>query len=349
MQTSSPTESFGRFSARVASTVDAALRGWLDRRIARAAALHGDVGAVAGAIADLTLRGGKRLRPILTAVAYEAFAPGESFERIAPSLVALELLQSYLLTHDDWMDGDALRRGGASVHTALAERFGTAEAGAHAGILAGDLASAYATEALLETDVPPPALVEALREFAEMHHRVVLGQTLDVRSVCRESSEIERMHDLKTGSYTVRGPLRLGAALAGAPAAAREKLDAFAAPLGVAFQLSDDLLGAFGDERLTGKPAGSDFREGKRTAVVAALEAEGAAWAKRLQGAPALSAGDLGRLIEDAKRSGVRARVEARIDALEGAATAAVDALAVSEVGRHRLRAAAQVLIRREH
>jgi geranylgeranyl diphosphate synthase type I len=98
---------------------------------------------------------------------------------------------------------------------------------------------------------------------------VVVGQQLDVLG---RAEDVEAMHALKTGSYTVRGPLLLGATLAGAPAATLRALERFSAPLGVAFQLRDDLLGAFGTERETGKPLGGDLRTGKRTAVLAEAE-----------------------------------------------------------------------------
>ena len=99
---------------------------------------------------------------------------------------------------------------------------------------------------------------------AEFQREVFFGQHLDLVA----HRNVERMYDLKTGSYTVRGPLRLGAILAGARASELEALDRIAAPLGVAFQLRDELLGAFGDPSATGKPAGNDVRAGKFTVLI---------------------------------------------------------------------------------
>ncbi len=99
-----------------------------------------------------------------------------------------------------------------------------------------------------------------------MHEDVVVGQQIDMLG---RAEDVEAMHALKTGSYTVRGPLSLGATLAGAPAEAGAALERFAAPLGIAFQLRDDLLGTFGATAETGKPVGNDLRAGKRTAVLA--------------------------------------------------------------------------------
>jgi geranylgeranyl diphosphate synthase, type I len=340
--------SFRPFTEKVKAHVDAALNDWLETRIRRANAYHEEVAAHATAIFDLAIRGGKRLRPALCAASYLAFGGMGGFERIGPALVSLELLQVYLLVHDDWMDGDAVRRGGPSTHAALGRRFGSEHAGAVAAILAGDLAAAYSIEALGECDVDAASLSAAMRELGEMQHRVVLGQILDVRGVCRGSDEVERMHDLKTGSYTVRGPLRLGAALAGAGGGARAGLESFAAPLGIAFQLRDDLLGLFGDPARTGKPRGSDLREGKRTAVVAAL-APVSDWAARLAAAPDMSDGELAALVDAVEKSGARQRVEARIEVLVRAAESALAELPVTDEGRKLLGGAVMTLTRREH
>jgi geranylgeranyl diphosphate synthase type I len=339
---------FRLFAEDVKAHVDRKAAQWLEARIARADRCHEEVGAHAQAIAGLAVRGGKRLRPVLAAAAYRAFGGGgATLEPITPALVALELLQTYLLVHDDWMDGDELRRGGPTVHAALAMRFGSSQAGAVAAILAGDLASAYATESLAEANVAAPALVEAFRELAEMHHRVVLGQTMDVRGVCRSSDDVERMHDLKTGSYTVRGPLRLGAALAGADTSARAALDGFATPVGIAFQLRDDLLGIFGNPAVTGKPRGSDLREGKRTAVTAALATD-AAFARRFEAAKSCSSAELEELVKAIEATDVRARVEARIDVLAHSSARALEDLPVNDSGRELLRGAVDVLARRD-
>src|SRR5262249_26685166 len=145
-------------------------------------------------------------------------------------------------------------------------------AGDAAAILAGDHASALAQQALFAVPRPAERVLEAARLFACIQEDVILGQLLDLRGA--SGSSVEAMHDLKPGSYTVRGPLCLGAVLAGAPESVQEGLVRFAAPLGVAFQLRDDLLGTFGDPRETGKPAGNDVRCGKHTALVAELRGD---------------------------------------------------------------------------
>ncbi len=218
-------------------------------------------------VRDLTMRGGKRLRPIVTAVAYRAASgdpdPGPTFEVGA----SLELLQSYLLIHDDWMDEDDERRGGPAVHFAFAKKHGNAHLGASLGVLAGDLASTFSWELFLRSELPNGRRDEALGLFVDIQKEVFAGQQLDLMA----DQDVERMHHLKTGSYTTRGPAELGGLLADAPENALESLRSWSLPLGVAFQLRDDLLGTFGNVQQTGKP-GDDLRHGKHNAVVAAFQ-----------------------------------------------------------------------------
>jgi geranylgeranyl diphosphate synthase type I len=248
------------------------------------------------------------------AAAYEACSGEGGGARGAAAGAALEMVQAYLLTHDDWMDGDDVRRGGPSVPAALRDAFGDERLGAAAAVLVGDLAAGVAQTLLLEVEVAPVRQVEAARVFARMQEDVVFGQALDLLEA---SSDVETKHDLKTGSYTVRGPLALGAALAGAGAAERDALDRYARPLGVAFQLRDDLLGVFGDPAQTGKPRGSDLRQGKRTALIAAVEGDrvAAVLLPRVLGVADAPDEEIKALVERIVESGAKETVEARIDA----------------------------------
>lgn len=306
------TEAFLQFSSELRDVLEAELRRILDERSAWASELGDDVVTMVAAVRSLALRGGKRVRAALIGAALEGF--GVCWRDAVPALVAIELLQTYFLIHDDWMDDDDVRRGGPSVHAMLRTDFGSPRAGDVSAILAGDFAAALATDILSTTHVPPARLVEALRLFARMQCEVIAGQLLDVRA----SGTVETMHDLKTGSYTVRGPLAIGAILAGASPHHRAALDALARPLGVAFQLRDDLLGTFGDPKALGKPVGGDLRQGKRTAVVAALDGDEAAkeLLARVHGRKDASQEDVDVLLDHIERSGARARVEARLAAL---------------------------------
>ena len=257
---------FAALIAAVRPAIEERLAALWDERLVALRRHGAEVTAMASAARDLTLRGGKRYRAALLAAAYAGAAPGASLEPALQAGVALELLQTYLLIQDDWMDGDLTRRGGPTVHAALAERLGGAHLGAASAMLASDLSWNLAVSVVSAIDLPPSRVLATLRELVRVHEDVIVGQQIDMLG---RAEDVEAMHALKTGSYTVRGPLALGATLAGAAAEAGAALDRFAAPLGVAFQLRDDLLGTFGATAETGKPVGNDLRAGKRTAVLA--------------------------------------------------------------------------------
>jgi geranylgeranyl diphosphate synthase type I len=178
-----------------------------------------------------------------------------------------------------------------------------------------------------------------------MQEDVVFGQLLDIRGAARSMADVEAMHALKTGSYTVRGPLLMGACLAEASSAQRDGLGRFAAPLGVAFQLRDDLLGAFGDSSVTGKPVGNDFRQGKRTALIAELAADADALVERVLGRADASSADIEALLVRLVESGARARVERRLADLVDEAAAGLDGIEFTSRGRTLLRGAASLLV----
>lgn len=217
-------------------------------------------------VRDLTMRGGKRLRPVVTAAAHRAASGRDDPRATIEAGAALELLQTYLLIHDDWMDQDRERRGGPAVHYAFERKHGGEHLGASLGILAGDLASTFSWELLLRSRFPDGRRDEGLSLFVEVQKEVFAGQQLDLMT----DPNVELMHDLKTGSYTTRGPAELGGILADADDECMKALRGWSAPLGIAFQLRDDLLSTFGSVHETGKP-GDDLRHGKHNAVVAAF------------------------------------------------------------------------------
>jgi geranylgeranyl diphosphate synthase, type I len=342
-------QEFAQFVARVRDGVESRLGPWLDARVSEARARGADVGVVADGVRQLTLRGGKRLRAALLAAAFEACGGEGGAEAVAPVGFALELFQTYLLAHDDLMDGDDVRRGGPSLPALMRARFGVERMSAMS-ILAGDLAGAWAQRALFEANLPADRLLRASREFAVVHEDVVSGQVLDVRSAACDSREVEAMHALKTASYSVRGPVVMGAELAGARDDQRAALAAFAEPLGVAFQLRDDILGTFGDEAAMGKPAGNDLREGKRTAlVVEALRdpraAEGLA---RVLGRRDATDEDVRKAVALIEACGARGRIEARIAELTNHSRAALERCALAPSGRALLECAIGALTERQ-
>jgi geranylgeranyl diphosphate synthase type I len=213
--------------------------------------------------------------------------------------------------------------------------------------LAGDYAAAIALEALLSVPCEGGRIARAAREFARAAREVVVGQLLDIHGA--PAASIERTHLLKTASYTVQAPLAIGARLAGADDAACRDLEAFAGPLGVAFQLRDDLLGTFGDPSSTGKPARSDLRRGKHTALVAEVADDPRAAALfHAIGLPGATDEDVEALAAYLVSSGARARVEARIEVLLDRATRTLDTPSIPEAVRRPLLGAVLTLGHRE-
>jgi geranylgeranyl diphosphate synthase type I len=196
-------------------------------------------------------------------------------------------------------------------------------------ILAGDLAYSYAWQLFLEAPCPDHRRRAAEREFLATQQKVFLGQHLDVLG----SKDIWRMQDLKTASYTARGPLRIGGLVAGASAEILDALDRFGTAIGVAFQLRDDLLGTFGNPATTGKPAGNDLRRGKRTALLREAERmlrpDQRAHVDAVFGSRYATDAELSVAIEALTVCGARRSVENRIDELRTEATAVLEEGAV--------------------
>jgi geranylgeranyl diphosphate synthase type I len=335
------------FFAAVRARVDARLREVLDECEAFTRDVAPDAIGIVEATRDLTFRGGKRLRPAMLAAAVACVDPSAYPDAVTDLGAALELLQTYLLVHDDWMDDDPVRRGAPSVHVALSARYGDRHIGASAAILAGDLMGTLVHDLVARIELPPARRRAALKAFTRMEHEVILGQCLDVT----HSPDTDRVHHLKTGSYTVRGPLVLGLEVAGGGEPARRSLDAYGTPLGVAFQLRDDVLGAFGTEAETGKPVGGDFREGKHTALVqhalGHLGTAGSAELGSLLGRRDADERDVMRVRSLIEASGAREHVEARIRALHEQAIAALHTDVLRPEGRELLTAFAALMTER--
>lgn len=336
---------FPAWLRRVRRAVDQRLAVLWDQEIASLRAHGDDVVAMASAARDLTMRGGKRYRPALLAAAYAGVAPDAPLEPAYQAGLALELLQSYLLIQDDWVDGDVVRRGGPAVHAALEARLESAHLGASTAVLASDRTWGLALRVLADIELPPARVVAAMQVFARTHLEVVLGQSLDVLGGARD---VEVVHDLKTGSYTSRGPLLLGATLAGAPPEVLDALRRFAGPVGLAFQLRDDLLGTFGATADTGKPVGNDVRTGKRTAIVAEAEPRLSpsqrADLERAFGRAQATEQDVAAATAALDACGARAAVQERLRRLCTEAEALADALPWSREARVLLAGAATVL-----
>jgi geranylgeranyl diphosphate synthase, type I len=296
---------------------------------------------------DLTLRGGKRLRAALVFAAIECVEPG-AYTQVAFEVgTALELLQGWLLAHDDWMDGSNTRRGAATAHIALALRYGDAHRGACGAILAGDLLSALTHEIMGTIDLPAARRRDLVLAFARMEREVLLGQCLDMD----QCDDAWRVYDLKTSAYSVRGPLLLGAAIVGANEKIRHILTAYAEPLGRAFQLRDDLLDLFGFQERTGKSRGSDLREGKATPLLAHARAH-LCDADRTQlgaivGQRDASDADIAHACALIERSGARSRFEQEVHTLRERSLTALHGSSLQPHGLRLLEEFAETLTTR--
>jgi geranylgeranyl diphosphate synthase type I len=321
---------------------------------------------VCDALEDYLLEGGKRLRPLF---AYAGFiATGNTPDAAAlRAMSSLELLQACALIHDDLMDGSDTRRGKPAMHrhfenlhnqasmAGLSEQFGEA-----AAVLLGDLALVWSDHMLHTSGISHPSLISALKVHDEMRIELMAGQYLDVREAGEKNPSVERSLRIaryKSGKYTIERPLHLGCVIAEPEAAKNSELlsilSAFGLPLGEAFQLRDDLLGIFGDPQETGKPAGDDLREGKRTVLMAmTFERANEGAAAQLQkslGNQDLSVEDVENLRAIITESGAVADVEKLIERLAEESHAAANSDLISSTARPFLLGLADSAVKRSY
>lgn len=198
--------------------------------------------------------GGKRLRPVLTLLANRMVGGRE--EEVLPAAIALEIFHNFTLLHDDVMYNSLLRRGRPSV---------PAEYGLSAAILSGDAMFALAYKALMQ--LPREYIVEAMRHFTNMSIGIMEGQQWDMDFEWREKVAMEeyiRMIHNKT-AVLLGAALQIGGYVGGASTPVTEDLYQVGIDMGIAFQLKDDYLDVYGDEKVFGKPIGGDIEENKKT------------------------------------------------------------------------------------
>lgn len=347
-RTKLPPHPFMKLLGTVAPLVDRRLSEVLAASEARAASYGPETAAMVASVRHLCERGGKRLRPGLCVVG--ALCHDEAFDVSlgVEAGVSLELLQAYFLIHDDWMDQDATRRGGPSSHVELARRFRSKALGERSAILAGDHAVALAQAHLTTLATPPARLKRCMERFAEMQLAAVFGQQLDLIG---KVSDPELTYELKTASYTVSGPLLLGADLAGAKPGLIRALTGYATPAGIAFQLRDDIVGSFGTSKITGKPQGGDLKEGKNTTLVreARRRLRGRDWAafRAVLGNRRATVTQVRVALRILDECGARAAVETRIEELISEARSHLKSTSMTTQGQRLLEGAVFALARR--
>lgn len=314
----------------------------IDHELARQrevlALLGADMDPLLHSITSL-LRGGKRLRAAFCYFGYRGCG-GAYDDAAVRAATAMELFQAGALLHDDVMDDSDTRRGAPAAHRTFerehaangwdgrSDRFGAAGA-----ILAGDLCLVWCDEMLATCGWPAQEMARARPEFDAMRTQLMGGQFLDVLvsargwegySTAQRVDQATRVIRFKSARYSIEQPLLIGARAAGAGREDLGRLAGYGAALGEAFQLRDDVLGVYGDPATTGKPAGDDIREGKRTLLLAyALDqapVDVACFIDASLGDPDLTQAQVDEVRRVVRSTGALDRVERRITELSAQA-----------------------------
>jgi geranylgeranyl diphosphate synthase type I len=276
-----------------------------------------------------------------------AHSGGSSAEQRRPAIAAgaaMELFQSGLLIHDDIMDRDTTRRGLESIffqYAELSKGAGISDSyhlGESLGICAGDVAYFLGFEILGRLEVPPPVCSEILTLCARELGYVGVAQMQDIHAGAAAMAvldeEVLKLYLYKTGRYTFSMPLMIGGVLGGGGPALIESLERLGETLGVIFQIKDDEIGLFGDAAETGKPVGSDIKEGKKTLYFGYLQRRAAREdLERLRGIfgnPGIGMAEVEYVRALTERLGIRSEIQARADQLALAGRTLIDSLAAS-------------------
>jgi geranylgeranyl diphosphate synthase type I len=356
-------------SPRLVDLVQSTIDDLLDREAASLDAISPDLASL-HRVARSFLAGGKRFRALFCYWGWQSVAglaeqdallgaEAPDHGPIVAVASALEVFHAAALVHDDIMDNSDLRRGRASAHRQFEAQHRSAEwdgspqrHGEAAALLLGDLLLGWSDE-LFDRGVSsardPAAGWAARAEFARMRTEVTVGQYLDMLEEDswrhRDEAELlpraQRVVVYKSAKYSVEAPLAIGGSLAGAAPQQLAALRAFGLPLGVAFQLRDDMLGVFGDPELTGKPAGDDLREGKRTVLVTLARQRLPTTARRLfdelLGDRDLDAAQIAMLQTAVRDSGAVDDVERIIEREVATALGVLDAAPLTRSARDQL------------
>ncbi len=244
---------------------DKTLKNLLSKKITEARRINSELGDMLRVGADFITNGGKRLRPAFVYFGYKAVRKIINEDTILKASIPIELLHASALIHDDVMDNSDTRRGRPTVHKIFGKRLKNDKAGESLAIVLGDMLLALADETL------DARIGDVKTFFDEARKEINFGQHLDI--VGDSLSEVDnkwitQVMRYKTAGYTVEKPLIMGAALAGATAKTINNLSRYGINLGIAFQIQDDILGMFGNEKKVGKPVDSDLKEGKKTLLV---------------------------------------------------------------------------------
>lgn len=330
--------------ATVRQDVDAFLSSFFETQITRAMAVDESYAQLWRTLKTVALAGGKRLRPYMTVLAYQSFS-NQKFDDIVPVASAQELLHISMLMHDDIIDEDYIRHDAANVGGTYLKRYQPYlqnpdklhHYANSAALIGGDLVLSAAHQAINMSRLNYDQKQLANDILNDAIFIVCGGELLDTESsfLPQESIDALKIAQLKTASYSFVSPLIMGASLAGAPQPALDSLRQFGTNLGIAFQLADDILGMYGNEKITGKSNSSDLRQGKRTYMLQlALEKSGSERAKleSLVGKSGVSPEELQAAQTIIEACGARSATEALIREYAEAAHTTLASLNLPEV-----------------
>jgi geranylgeranyl diphosphate synthase type I len=337
--------------ATIARRVDERLESLLADERARWGSLDPALSEPIDEIGRLVLSGGKRLRPAFCQWGFVGAGGDPTDRSVVDAGAAFELMHAFALFHDDVMDDADTRRGQSTTHAVAAAQHAaqgwageSRRYGEGVAILVGDLAFVYA-DLLLEG-----APIEVWRIWNELRIELNMGQFLDIAGSVREVRDVasaERICRYKSGKYTIERPLQLGAVLAAPDRSAEllEPLSAYGLPLGDAFQMRDDVMGAFGQPESTGKPVGGDLREGKPTPLLARAVARADATQSEVLatvGRPGLDDAGVARIQQVIVDTGALDDLESHIARLTADAIDALDRTPITDAAKAELVALAE-------
>ena len=275
-QSPSPTSRFREFSKQYIPLIDASMEGFFKNKMQNAE--MAEIREMYALLSEYCMRDGKRVRPLVLLASCFGYGSVWNRDDMVRMASVLEMIHSFLLIQDDIIDRSDLRRGGKSLHLVCGDCYGRRShneaIGSDIALVLGDVLFANAMEIMSETGVSARLKDRFLKIVASTLEITAWGQALDIlhsssRTIESPRETATRIAMMKTAYYTIYYPMLMGYILAGKNSPReKERIRAFAIPLGQAFQIRDDILGVFGKKDATGKSADTDIMEGKITLLV---------------------------------------------------------------------------------
>lgn len=303
--------------------------------------------------------GGKRLRPYLVVLAYRTHG-GTDVSNIIPVAAAWELLHACLLVHDDIIDRDVIRHGHPNIQGAYLGHYESSHDADHfaagAALLAGDLLLSSAYELIMAANVPYKQKYTVHKLLSKALYGVAGGELMDVETVLMSVKDAQplKIAHYKTAEYSCEYPLRCGAVLAGVDEGQSSAIKEFAVPLGIGYQIIDDMLGVFGREEVTGKSNSGDLREKKRTLLIQeTMKSCKQDDKKRLIALfgkqDELDNDEVEEVRQILERANIQRKMELKIADYEGSALRAIEKLSVEAAAKQKYITLVEALFRRKY